>query len=472
METDVTDGSTVQGGSPGPQSQVPQTETEYVQMQSMNRVMTQTHRFISGVKGQLEVTQKELDKKIVDIERLKGLLETSERRLANEMLERAGLRDELAKATELCEALKPHKSMWKGHKVSVPPYDGTTDWTLFLQSFRAKARLAKWSEEEMCLELQVALQGTAARVLADAHLEEGTFEEMVSAVAARFAPKEKRIVWNEEWKLLRQAEGEDVDDYATTFKSLYEKAYPDEPLEVDGVTPIVKILQFVDGLYDPKVRRDVLIQQCQNIEQIITKVRLCQCVDKQLEMRYGEAAEVVSASEVDEVVEEKGGGTELQLQSPQYDAPGVLQTQGELKPDILPRQGGQGHGQGHDQSRDIGPVGQGQIRLKRCNRGLRKRKGRGQGRGQGQAPGESQGQGQRQDQSGQIGMAKVETQLAAMQATLASIASGCMEGQVESQLAATLPTESNIEGVLHPLNCQGLTCWSVDQSQKTVKMMY
>jgi hypothetical protein len=69
-------------------------------------------------------------------------------------------------------------------------------------------------------------------------------------------------------------------------------------------------------------------------------------------------------------------------------------------------------------------------------------------------------------------MAKVETQLAAMQVTLASIANGCMEGQVESQLAATLPTESNIESVLHPLNCQGLTCWSVDQSQKTVKMMY
>jgi hypothetical protein len=350
---------------------------------------------------------------------------------------------------------------------------------LYIQSFRAKAKLAKWTEEEMCLELQVALEGRAARVLKDAQVERGTFEEMAAAVSARYTPQETRMVYGEDWEQLRQAENEGVDDYAGNFRGLWDKAYPDDPLEVDGVTQPLHLHKFIDGLYNTEFYGDVLIKGYQNIEQVVKRVRLLQASKTLIKKHHWETASVAPPSEVmevvevaEEVVEEKGGGTELQLQSPQYDAPGVLQTQGELKPDILPRQGGQGHGQGHDQSRDIGPVGQGQIRLNRCNRGLRKRKGRGQGRGQGQAPGKSQGQGQRQDQSGQIGMAKVETQLAAMQATLASIASGCMEGQVESQLAATLPTEINIEDVLHPLNCQGLTCWSVDQSQKTVKMMY
>jgi hypothetical protein len=181
--------------------------TVEVERQCMNRVMTQTHNIITVLKAQLEVTQMELATEKVDIEELKGQLEFTHKRLANEMLECAMLKEELAKAIELCETLKPHKSMWKGHKVSVSSYDGTSDWTLFLKSFRAKAKLAKWSEEEMCLELQVALQGRAARVLEDAHVEAGSFEEMTAAVSARFTPEETRGVYGEDLEQLRRERG-------------------------------------------------------------------------------------------------------------------------------------------------------------------------------------------------------------------------------------------------------------------------
>jgi hypothetical protein len=300
----------------------------------------------------------------------------------------------------------------------------------------------------------VALQGKAARVLADAHLEEGTFEEMVSAVSARFTPEEKVFRYMHDWNQLRQAENEDVDDYAHTFKSLWDKACPGEPLEVDGETKPTTLLKFICGLEDPKIAEDVLNKGYQNVEQVIKRVRLLQSTDKYIEKKYGDLAEVAYTSEV---VEEEGGGTDIKLQSPQYDAPGVSQTQGEHGPDYLQRQRGQGHGQGQDSS-----LSQGQGWPKRCRKGIRKRKGRGQGQRKGHGPGESQGQRQGQEQSDPIDMAKVETQLTAMQAVLSSI-----EGQVVSQLAATLPKESDIESILHPLNCQGLTCWSVDQSQKT-----
>jgi hypothetical protein len=242
----------------------------------MNRVMTQTYRFMTDLRGQLEVTQEELANEKVDHEDLKFHLRLTNERLCSEALKKIRLKEELAKAQELCEALKPHKRDWKGHKVKVPPYDGTTEWTLFLQSFRAKSQLAKWSEEEMCLELQVALQGKAARVLADAHLEEGTFEEMVSAVSARFTPEEKVFTYMHDWNQLRQAENEDVDDYAHTFKSLWDKVCPGKSLEADGETQPSNLDKFICGLNDPEMARDVLNKRYQNIEQVIKRVRLLQ----------------------------------------------------------------------------------------------------------------------------------------------------------------------------------------------------
>jgi septal ring factor EnvC (AmiA/AmiB activator) len=134
MEGATNNMETVQGGRDGLTSPDSPTGTlsESVAVQCMNRVMTQTYRFMTDLRGQLEVTQEELAKEKVDMDELKAHLERTQMRLTTERLECAMLKEELAKTQELCEALKPHKSDWKGHKVKVPPYDGTTDWTLFL----------------------------------------------------------------------------------------------------------------------------------------------------------------------------------------------------------------------------------------------------------------------------------------------------------------------------------------------------
>ena len=133
------------------------------------------------------------------------------------------------------------------HKpVKTPNYDGKSDVRQFLNLFNQVAEVNRWEEAETCLQLRLALNGTARQCL-----QGDTYEELTQSLLNRYEMSEDEAL--RELRSLKWRSGEDLHQFADYAKRLVERA---NPRLAEDQLQAMAIREIVEATGDRHLRRE------------------------------------------------------------------------------------------------------------------------------------------------------------------------------------------------------------------------
>ncbi len=160
-------------------------------------------------------------------------------------------------------------------------YKGDTSLETFLAKFENCSRYMSWSERDRFFHLSNALDGAAGQVLWDATAC-SSVEALVKLLRCRFGNQNQTERFRAELKARRRRPGETLQKLYQEICKLMALAYPGQSNEMSDV--IAKDA-FVDALDDSKLRREILIQQPQDIDAALAVASRLEAYDKSSDER-------------------------------------------------------------------------------------------------------------------------------------------------------------------------------------------
>lgn len=160
--------------------------------------------------------------------------------------------------------------------VKLGVYKGDTSLETFLAKFENCSKYLCWSERDRFFHLSNALDGAAGQVLWDAKAC-SSVEALVQLLRNRFGNQNQMERYRAELKARRRRPGESLQKLYQDICKLMALAYPGQSNELSDV--IAKD-SFLDALDDLKLRREILVQQPQNLDTALSIACRLEAYDK------------------------------------------------------------------------------------------------------------------------------------------------------------------------------------------------
>ena len=149
-------------------------------------------------------------------------------------------------------------------------FNGTTDWSDYLQHFEMVAKWNNWSGLEKAAQLSMNLTGVARQVWTDSFcdpLVQVSYEDLVKALHQRFRPEGQEEVHKAEFRSLTKKHSESFMEFGYTLRRLAIRAFS----SISGKAREGFVVdQFLVGLTDLDMRKHVSLQHPKSIDQAIT----------------------------------------------------------------------------------------------------------------------------------------------------------------------------------------------------------
>jgi len=167
---------------------------------------------------------------------------------------------------------KPYHS-----NVKLGIYRGDTSLETFLAKFENCSKYLKWSADDRLFHLGNSLESAAGQVLWDATACNSA-ETLIQLLRHRFGNQNQTERFRAELKTRRRRQGETLQQLYQDICRLMSLAYPGQSNELSDC--IAKD-SFLDALDDPKLRREILIQQPQNLDAALAVASRMEAYDKE-----------------------------------------------------------------------------------------------------------------------------------------------------------------------------------------------
>jgi len=191
--------------------------------------------------------------------------------------------------------------------VKLGTYRGDTSLETFLAKFNNCSRYLNWNDRDRFFHLSNALDGAAGQVLWDANSCDSV-EALIQLLRNRFGNQNQVERYRAELKVRRRHQGESLQMLYQDICKLMALAYPGWS---NDLSDVIAKDAFLDALDDPKLRREILVQQPQNLDSALAIASRLEAYDKDPnEYRDSEGSckrgknKYVRAATVDESVSE------------------------------------------------------------------------------------------------------------------------------------------------------------------------
>lgn len=162
--------------------------------------------------------------------------------------------------------------------VKLGVFKGDTSLETFLAKFENCSRYLNWNEQDRFFHLSNALEGTAGQVLWDAD-NCRTVQALIQLLRSRFGSQNQNERFRAELKSRRRKPGESLQKLHQDVCRLMALAYPGPSSELSD---IIARDAFLDALDDPKLRREILIQQPKTLETALSIASRLEAYDREL----------------------------------------------------------------------------------------------------------------------------------------------------------------------------------------------
>ena len=157
-------------------------------------------------------------------------------------------------------------------------FDGESiQWEDYTKHFDLVTKWNRWDNYEKALQLGASLTGHAQRVLGDLSAEScENYDELVQALESRFAPKDRKTAFKNEFRKRKRHRGENLRDYAYTLRRLASQAF--NITSYDALQELV-IEQFTLGLDNVDLQKHVHFTRPTTLEAAISAAVEWEAVD-------------------------------------------------------------------------------------------------------------------------------------------------------------------------------------------------
>jgi hypothetical protein len=149
-------------------------------------------------------------------------------------------------------------------------FDGNSDWSDYLKHFEAVSTWNGWNDMEKAMQLTMSLKGTARQTWSDSFPDQQPcmdFKVLTETLGARFKPEGREEAYKAEFKGRRKLRDETFMDFGYALRRLALRAFP--RLDYKGREENI-IDQFLSGLFDPNMKRHLMLSHPSTLEQAIT----------------------------------------------------------------------------------------------------------------------------------------------------------------------------------------------------------
>ena len=148
-------------------------------------------------------------------------------------------------------------------------YDGTTPVEWHLVSFEGAARINGWSSRQKAEFYLQSLTPRALEVVVDVNpRRRGAYRTMKARIRRRFGSDQNESRASLKFYARQQERGENTDAFAQALQTMSSAAYPSIG---NRARQVMMCQQFVNGLADPEVQKQVRLQEPRNFREAVAK---------------------------------------------------------------------------------------------------------------------------------------------------------------------------------------------------------
>ena len=164
-----------------------------------------------------------------------------------------------------------------------------SDWLVWKKQFNLHCKMAKWDDLRQRQELFTAMEGKAAKVVADIEVEVlPSIEWALEMYEDRFATRADSQLAKSEFTLARQTDDESILEWHARLRELFLRAYPGVHVDSTGMGDQLREM-FISGLKDPEVSAYVWDKEAKTYNRALVFAEVKRAIQLKIQGRSADA---------------------------------------------------------------------------------------------------------------------------------------------------------------------------------------